>query len=422
MIGENPFIALQEETVIAAGSPRRHRAFPTGVRLPNGDLLVGFRDGSDHHMTHDGAFYITRSTDNGRHWTPPKVLCAYPGWDVCASMGQFPDGVMSEDEPFLWVRLQLYRWQYDAPPDDDLYTYRTLWTVSYDNGHNWEDPFPLEDGPLSTITTDRGQFTVSALSPHSYGSTLMRLPDGTIMGMFVGNKELMKYRKETENRNKDGQPATITEMPMAGFSKDNMRTWDEFVVIADPDEYNMGFSESDITQLDSGRIVAIYGNNQGSRSFFRTYSDDLGRSWAKMKQIELIGASPSMIQLADGTLLAAHRNCSEPIGIGVGVSTDGGESWQLLGNLLDQGGWDMGYPDLIRMADGHILCIFYTAAEKVRIDPDEEQRLLDAPSHRVLGFPRRSLYEEMDGQIRGMFLEDLTEGHLSEPQAVGETL
>ena len=403
---ENDFIALAQETVIAAGPPRRHRAFPTGVRLPNGDLLVGFRDGSDHHMTHDGAFYITRSTDNGEHWSPPKVLCAYPGWDVCASMGQYTDGVMSKNEPFLWARLQMYRWQFDALPEEDYRTYRTLWTVSHDGGHNWDDPFPLEDGPLSTISTDRGEMTVSALSPHSYSSTLMRLPDGTIMGMFVGNEELMKYRKYSENRSKDGQPVTITEMPMAGFSKDNMRSWD-FVIVADPDEYGMGFSEADITQLDSGRIVAIYGNNQGSRSFFRTYSDDLGRTWAKMKQIDLEGDSPSMIQLADGTLLAAFRNCREPIGIGAGVSTDGGDSWQLLGNVLDQGGWDMGYPDLIRMADGRILCIFYTAAEKVRIDPELEQQLLDAPAHRVLGFPRQSAYEEMDGQIRGMFLHDL---------------
>ena len=186
----NPYVEAIEEVIVASGPPRRHRAFPTGAKLPNGDLLVGFRVGSDHHMTHDGAFYITRSTDGGCHWTPPQVLAAYPGWDVCASMGQFTDGVMSEAEPFLWVRLQMYRWQVDAGPDDDYRTYQTLWTVSHDYGHNWEPPFPLADGALSTIETDRGEMSVSALSPHSYGSTLMRLSDGTIMGMFVGNKGL----------------------------------------------------------------------------------------------------------------------------------------------------------------------------------------------------------------------------------------
>ena len=138
-----------------SGGP--NRAFPTGVRLPNGDVLVGYRDGSDHHMTHDGAFYITRSSDNGKHWTPPKVLAAYPGWDVCAVMGQYPDGVMPDDEPFLWARLMMYRWLPHPDEDQDYRTYQTFWTTSADFGHNWDEPFPLYVGLTATVKTDRGQ-------------------------------------------------------------------------------------------------------------------------------------------------------------------------------------------------------------------------------------------------------------------------
>lgn len=80
--------------------------------------------------------HITRSSDNGLHWTPPKVLAAYPGWDVCGTMGQYADGVMPDDEPFLWARLQLYRWVPNPPDDQDYRDYKTFWTVSYDNEHN----------------------------------------------------------------------------------------------------------------------------------------------------------------------------------------------------------------------------------------------------------------------------------------------
>ena len=81
----NPFVEITDETIIAAGPPRRHRAFPTGVRLPDGDILVGFRVGSDHHMTHDGAFYITRSSDGGRRWTPPRNPACWTRARSCPS-------------------------------------------------------------------------------------------------------------------------------------------------------------------------------------------------------------------------------------------------------------------------------------------------------------------------------------------------
>ena len=41
-INPNPYVQAVDEVVIAQGPPRRHRALPTGVGLPNGDLLVGY--------------------------------------------------------------------------------------------------------------------------------------------------------------------------------------------------------------------------------------------------------------------------------------------------------------------------------------------------------------------------------------------
>ena len=405
----NAFVKVTDEVIIAAAPPRRHRAFPTGVRLPDGDLLVGFRIGSDHHMTHDGAFYISRSSDNGAHWSPPKVLAAYPGWDVCAVMGQYPDGVMPADEPFLWARLMMYRWVPRPGAAEDYRTYQTYWTVSHDLGRNWEEPFPLYVGLSAKVQTDRGEMELGGLNPHSYSTTLLRLGDGTVMGMFVGNKQILKYKKSAELKQRGEAPGALTEMPLAGFSTDDLRTW-EYVVVADPDEYGVGFSESDIVRLDSGRIVAVYGNNQRSPYFWRTYSDDDGRSWAPLEQTSFRGDSPAMVRLKDGTLLVAFRNLPEDgaIGIGLAASADGGESWEVLGNVRDQAGWDMGYPDLMQLADGNWLCVYYTAAEAKQI-PDSEAAALGQlePMRTVCGL-RPSAYEELNGEIRGVFLQDLT--------------
>jgi len=57
-------------------------------------------------------------------------------------------------------------------------------------GYRWEEPFPLCDDPDCTVDTDRGEVRLGAFSPHSYSNTLTRLSDGTIMGLFVGNKQM----------------------------------------------------------------------------------------------------------------------------------------------------------------------------------------------------------------------------------------
>ena len=62
----NPYVRIVDNRVICDGPGRRHRAFPTGVRLPNNDILVGFRVARDHWMTADDAFYTSRSSDSGK--------------------------------------------------------------------------------------------------------------------------------------------------------------------------------------------------------------------------------------------------------------------------------------------------------------------------------------------------------------------
>ena len=62
------------------------------------------------------------------------MLAAYPGWDVCAALGQYEDGVLPSSETYLWARLMMYRWVADPQESEDYRTYQTLWMVSRDSG------------------------------------------------------------------------------------------------------------------------------------------------------------------------------------------------------------------------------------------------------------------------------------------------
>lgn len=129
-VNDNPYIRAVDDVVVCDSPGRRHRAFPTAVRLPNDDVVVGYRVGSDHHMTLDGAFYITRSEDTGRTWSTPIVHTAIPGWDVCANIAQYPDGIMPGDEPLLHALLRQYRWVPEPGPEEGYRKAISFWSLS----------------------------------------------------------------------------------------------------------------------------------------------------------------------------------------------------------------------------------------------------------------------------------------------------
>ena len=230
------------------------------------------------------------------------------------------------------------------------------------------------------------------------GDTLPDIEEGLNAGMW------------TIGLAKTGNEIGLTEQEIEDLSKD-MQSW-TYRIIADSSQGGIGYSESDSVRLPSGRFVAIYGNNAGSPWFFETHSDDEGHTWAPMRQLNFNGDSPSMIQLAGGQLLAAIRSLrpSGQPGIGLVTSEDQGQTWTMLKNIHDQANRDMGYPDLVRLPDDRILCVYYTAAEPQPIPNELQEKLAATEPHRTIfkGGIRPAAYGEFQSEIRGVFLNDLT--------------
>jgi hypothetical protein len=400
----NAYIRIVENVVICDGPGRRHRAFPTGARLPNGDVLVGYRVARDHWMTADDAFYTSRSPDNGKTWGAPVAVAALPGWGVNGVIGQYPNGVMPPEEKELRAALQLYRWEENMPLDKTWRENPAYWIFSKDYGDTW-GKLQLVHDTIAEVKTDRGRKKFWGLWLHSNESTIHRLADGRLMGMFVGRADLAVYNPNSTH--KGG-----SDTPMAGFSNDNGMTW-TFRTVADP-EGEIGFSESDSVRLPNGRFVAIYGNNAGSPWFFETHSDNEGQTWSPMRQLNFRGDSPSMIRLSSGALIAAIRSIPEDGkgGIGLVASANEGQTWELLGNLHDQANWDMGYPDLIKLADGRILCVYYTGNERLPIPKELEDELTAKEPIRSIfeGGIRPAAFEEIQSEIRAAILEEPGQG------------
>lgn len=125
-------LRLVRRYVVCSGLAR-HRAFPSVEKLQNGDVLVAFREGTDHWQTPDSVVRTVRSTDGGNTWSPPVTVTSDLVWARGCHLGltQLADGTLLL--PFTeiyWLR----------PPRRQVgYLMR-----SYDQGHTWEPPRELE--------------------------------------------------------------------------------------------------------------------------------------------------------------------------------------------------------------------------------------------------------------------------------------
>ena len=93
---------IVSRSTVATGKAR-HRAFNGTVRLTSGEILIFYREGSDHWVTDDGVVKMVRSSDDGESWSDPETVFSDPEMSCGA-----------HHAPAAVVRRQAHR-----PPDSD---------------------------------------------------------------------------------------------------------------------------------------------------------------------------------------------------------------------------------------------------------------------------------------------------------------
>ena len=319
-----------------ASGPPRHRAFPAMTKLQNGDLLVAYREGTDHWWTKDGIVRTVRSTDNGQTWSEPQTVWEVPEHNLGTHTGmrQLADGTML------------------LPVQDCLNLRTSKWVIrasmmrSEDNGHTWSKPEEPKADALS-------QFQWF----NTYGP-IFQLEDGTVFWSIGSLK-------------KGVDPANIT----TGFliSRDGGRTWPEYR------ELHTGLDdEKAVLPLPSGRWVAVIRNQPGIKTpyfFQQTYSHDQGFTWDPLKQIIIQGHSPVLHRTPSGVLLLTYRAMefhpesdvkTQHVGLGLGIaaSFDEGDTWHEGSRLYSSPNHesDTGYSSIAQINDKQFLCVYYTAS------------------------------------------------------------
>lgn len=329
------------EHVVIYRKAGQYSAFPTLIKLPDGNLHVRFgAQVTSSHLDPRREPMMFLSKDGGRTWQQTDRDAPNPAWATGPS------------QPDRMVDANVHAWRYieperraefekqgievrDSPDGRVTYAYGCYVRTSEDNGATWqkrEIPVP----PKGLI--------MGFLGP----ATDLRLDDSTLLCSVYGRPTANIRFYET----------------WLLRSEDDGTNWDFLTVAADP-EKKRSFGETSIARAGNGDIVAMMRTEPAlGTKMWTTHSTDRGKTWSKATETTLHGHPPHLLTLRDGTMLCTYGFRDDPIGIRAALSRDNGRTWleeDIVSLRADGTGrpGDNGYPLSAELPDGSFVSVYY---------------------------------------------------------------
>lgn len=156
------------------------------------------------------------------------------------------------------------------------------------------------------------------------------------------------------------------ESPKLLYSTDQGRSWNLRSVLASSEKEGTQLSEFSIVQTAESEWAALIRNETAPFPLFSVRSCDNGWTWSPPQPTVLLGHAPMIIKALDGKLVTVFRDLScEQAGVGIGISLDGGKSWEYGGALATYDGsiYDGGYADILELQANRFLAVYYLGNE-----------------------------------------------------------
>ncbi len=306
--------------------------FPVLIQLKDGRLAAVLRGGAPH-IGRGGRLDWVTSKDQGRTWTPPKVLVDTAEDDRNPAFGQLKDGTL------LAAYCILSGYGADgklagARKDrvfDGVYVMR-----STDGGQTWS---ASRRSPETRRPPGDKNVVSTAVSP--YGK-IVQLKDGTALMAVYYEATLADGTQQFQS--------------WVFRSTDQGLTWDY------PSLIQLDGNETSLAVLKDGTVLAAV---RTSRAGYLkvTRSKDGGKTWAPSVRVTQNAEHPAdLIQLQDGRVLMSFGERNAPRGVHAWLSRDGGVTWrsedrQVLAS--DAPNTDCGYPSSVETKRGRIVTMYY---------------------------------------------------------------
>jgi sialidase-1 len=322
--------------------------WPTVARLDDGTLLVASSGFRSEHVCPYGKTVLNVSRDNGRTWSPPRVI-------QDSIMDDRDAGIISlggKKVLVAWFRSDTRLYVHDKwPPEAE----RKIWDEIF---ATWDDGrVKALMGSWIMLSDDAGEtWSEPIRSPVSAPHGPIRLSNGELL--YLGKP--FKIMEDLYNK-----PVTAVR------SKDGGRTWETVgTVPIHPETVPVNYCEPHLVELPSGRLIGmIRFENSGKDltesgmptfSMLQTESGDGGRTWTTVRPLGFHGSPPHLLRHSSGVLILTYGYREKPYGQRVALSYDDGATWEHDWIIRDDGpDGDLGYPSTVEMADGSLFSVYY---------------------------------------------------------------
>ena len=272
------------------------------------------------------AEFVTRSTDNGRTWSPPERVTTHEAeaWDGWGYLHRWPDGVLR-----MLISSETGARMAEGGP------YGKLWRAP--------KPIPMPAAPSGLKRV--------------YPAPLLNLSDGSVLAFGYGGHD------STIPGSSIFTWGSCHCQAFAARTTDNGATWSNWVNIDGTRDStgktvdgSLDLTEICGAEVAPGRIVALI-RPVYSPWMWETWSEDGGRTWTPCVRGPFPGyATSNMLRTTSGVLLVAHRLPGSTIH----ASHDDGVSWDT-GTQIDSAIWVMG--SMIEVEPDRVLYVYWDSFE-----------------------------------------------------------
>ncbi len=353
------------EHIVLHKNSEYHSAFPHIIRLQNNELVCIFRQAilrkgyvgaeahdsplAHYHLDPESRIALVRSTDGGISWDPGSlVIVDESDGNQDLNMGmisQLSSGELLVNNHNWYTGLsenqgaELAGSRSHLPrPETSPYSRKWFGEIYYDSayllrskddGRTWSKREPFSIGPYKFFT-------------HTGKDGAICMPDDSLLLPLSG-------------RTNQDQPGPMFVVR----SYDNGFTWNNPSMVAYDPDGKISFGEPSLLRQSTGRLLVMMRTND---YLYQAYSTDDGWTWQDLKRSPIWGFPAHCIELQSGRILCVYGYRREPYGVRATFSNDGGETWDINHEVIirnDGQHRDLGYPASIQLDDGNILTIYY---------------------------------------------------------------
>jgi hypothetical protein len=334
-----------------------HIAFPDIARLSTGEILLVYREASEHAVDPLGRLVEQIGTSDAAVWSDPETLYDAPDIDDRdPSITTLADGT---------VALNYFQYVVQTTADGPLTNYHTFYGESFDDGASFANVSIIAGmmdypgagvGPSGLWEDAEGQIiSVQAVSNRVFES------GGQVHAQLYGGPPWVPT-------NPDSPPSRV----ILASTADHGGNW-TFTEVAPELHPDLWLQEPAILPLDDQRwllhVRAADSDGPGTSSVMRqAISEDGGQTWSDYLDFDFIGQAPYLARLSSGVVLSAFRWRDDGLttsAVNFMVSMDEGETWSELISVLPPQLEETGYPSILELDDGRVLFIYYVGGTRI---------------------------------------------------------